>query len=668
MGPARGGAALRLAGPVVVAGALLLAALAWLRSSESAAWFDCSPTDAPGAPSVSVAPGFHDEPVEVRVRSNGGGPLYATLDGSYPDPEHNQSSTFAVTEPIIVGDTRNTPLRFSQISTQLDRVALADGQLGATTWQRADPAMDRLTVLRVRGAEGAECVAVYGIGADVRRESIPTVHLATDADHLFDPATGIYVPGDLFAAHLAAAGATDEAWYFLPANYHQTGRAWERPAPDDLERRIVLHWFEPGGQLGYSNTVGLRIHGSSSRAFPQKSLRLYARNEHGERTFDHDFFGPDVPAGHRRLVLRNAGSDCVCWYDTRPKSHMADEFVHRIAAPLGIETMAATPVVVFVNGEYWGLHILRERYDQHYFELVHGIPPDDVVIIDQRGDVDVGRPGDEEPLRELLELVESWPSDRPGLREAVEQLVDLDDFVTYLAVELYAANADWPRNNVKMWRERVDPDRPVANSSVRDGRWRWLLFDVDGLGDWAYAPDADRLELLLTPPDSDEARRPTRSLTFQLWRFDWFRHALANAVADGLNSALSTDQALVALRELDRVMGPERDEHLARWFSAPDAPSETARFAVDELVHFVHERPGHLRSHMVRHLGATGTAELTLEVAGPGNGVRVHRILVPSTTPAEPWKGTYFRGCRCVSRPSPPRDSGSSVGRARRQR
>jgi hypothetical protein len=112
----------------------------------------------------------------------------------------------------------------------------------------------------------------------------------------------------------------------------EMGRHSERPAW--LTARL-------GAEVLLESPVGLRIHGGSSRASPNKSFSLVFREEYG----GHDkfprglFFGADTPpASH--VVLMNA---------THPSRFMG-ALGTEIAAELGCNTSRLTPAIVYLNG------------------------------------------------------------------------------------------------------------------------------------------------------------------------------------------------------------------------------------------------------------------------------------------------------------------------------
>ena len=61
-------------------------------------------------------------------------------------------------------------------------------------------------------------------------------------------------------------------------------------------------------------------------------------------------------------------------------------------------------------------------------------------------------------------------------RKACE-LIDIDSYIDYYAAEIYIANPDWPHNNYGLWRTRT-----VEEDTYSDGKWRWVLFDVNREG------------------------------------------------------------------------------------------------------------------------------------------------------------------------------------------
>jgi hypothetical protein len=47
---------------------------------------------------------------------------------------------------------------------------------------------------------------------------------------------------------------------------------------------------------------------------------------------------------------------------------MTDALSQTLAKHMNVDYQHFRTSVVFINGEYWGLHNFRERYDKYYFQ------------------------------------------------------------------------------------------------------------------------------------------------------------------------------------------------------------------------------------------------------------------------------------------------------------
>ena len=62
--------------------------------------------------------------------------------------------------------------------------------------------------------------------------------------------------------------------------------------------------------------------------------------------------------------------------------------------------------------------------------------------------------------------------------ETACQMIDMDSFIDYYATQIYIQrHEDWPSANYALWRTRED-----EGSEFGDGRWRWMLYDVNSGG------------------------------------------------------------------------------------------------------------------------------------------------------------------------------------------
>ena len=181
------------------------------------------------------------------------------------------------------------------------------------------------------------------------------VSLSLNPEDLWDEKTGIYVEGPHASAKHPHYGA----------NY------WK-----NWEKRGHVEFWDTNSVLGFSQDIGIRIFGGWSRTFPQKSFKLYAKEEYGDAYMKYPIF-PDKPIKkYKRIALRNGGSDC-------DGSHFRDEFMIGMMKNSGIDIQAYRPAVVFLNGQYWGIYFIREKVDEYFIAENHHVDKDSLDMIEK---------------------------------------------------------------------------------------------------------------------------------------------------------------------------------------------------------------------------------------------------------------------------------------------
>ena len=271
---------------------------------------------------------------------------------------------------------------------------------------------------------------------------LPIVSIATDSLSLFSQDTGIFVPGIHF----------DESAPNFSGNYFQSGQEWER--------LINVEYFSPLSNEGFNQECGLRMHGSGSRKPPQKAMKLYARSEYGKSTFDGEVLTEKPFVSFKRLMLKP-------FYSSWSQNGCTDYIAGRMAKNLNVEYLAAEPILLFVNGEYWGIYYLQERLDERYLDQNTEVDGDSIDIIESwYGQVNEGN---NKKFNALYDFIEDNDLTNLGNYQQVSEWIDIDNFIDYQIFQAFISNYDWPANNMKCWRERKE-----------GAKWRWIFFDADG--------------------------------------------------------------------------------------------------------------------------------------------------------------------------------------------
>lgn len=385
--------------------------------------------------------------------------IYYTLNGNTPTPDDH-----LYTRPLVMDERLYSTSHLYQLQISPDSYVFVPDSVAKTIVIRA----------RAFDAYGTPCseVATHSffirsLGCD--SHGLPVVSLCCDSLSLFDYDTGIMVMGR----------------YYNPAdpdysgNYYQKGKEWER--------RCNVEFYEPDN-TGVNQEVGLRTHGNISRRYPQKGLKIYAREEYGKKRLKHRFFESIPNESFKHLVFK----PFRCSWDS---TGVGDYLSLCLARQLNMETPASRPAVLYLNGEYWGIYFVQEKTDDRFLEDHLGVDLEQVNLMeDYTGHTDAGVA---DHYLEFYRWMETADLSSEADYRYAETRMDMDNFIDYQIFEIYAMNIDWPANNVKIWQEG-------------DGPLRWMYFDGDACfgesyfdmfwfatytGDWYY-PTNDQCTLI----------------------------------------------------------------------------------------------------------------------------------------------------------------------------
>lgn len=563
-------------------------------------------------PSFSAESGFYETSFPLALLAPEGLTIRYTLDGSVPSTD---SPVF--TEPLILTDPSPADNRLA---------AREDIAAPVTGYTAPSEPVDKAVVVRAaafdeEGNYSNTATAVYFIGFSEKDgyEGVPILSLTARPEDLFGSQEGIYVRGDLYDDALEnVLIAPDMIWTQLLeyTNYNLSGVSSERTAH--------LDFFNSRHSLALAQECGIRVRGNESRGFPQKSFTLFARRRYEANAFAPVFF--DSGISYPDLILNNS-------------TQLKKVFFFSLVEDRNVAVQHFLPCQVFLNGEYWGMYYLMEKYSSNFLEGYYGTLPENALLIKASGEVQEGKPEDIASFLKLKESLEQDLSD-PALYEELLEQMDMQSFIDWMCTNIYIANTDTKPlgSNVYTWKSAVPTD-----STYNDGRWRFMLYDLDdSLGAGIELPDTPAfsidsfVEHAGYAPSGflDDAPMPS------LMRNEDFRRQFVLTFMDMANENFKASHVLELLDAAEAEYTKWADKSYARWNETPsDAPFTQQ---VQELRTFFEHRYETIVPCLAEHFSLEGSlASLSLSCDNPQGGTVSLNTFTPDLEKGV-WSGNYY--------------------------
>ena len=349
-----------------------------------------------------------------------------TTDGSLPEPETAQvyEQPLTLDRSTVIRAIATAPMKISSapvaksflhIDSLLDQTQNPDGFPELWNETDADYEMDS----NLAGTHRTELEHSLG--------SLPMVSVIVDQE-LFFGLDGIY------------------------SNTWERGFDWEVPASVEM--------FRFNGASGFTATAGIRISGNESRkeGWKKHSLRLNFRARYGDAVLKTRIFEQSGGDQFSTLVLRSTDDSWVTHdSDVRKNAqYIRDQWARDTHRSMGSVAARGRFVHVAINGLYWGVYNLVERPDDEFLAHQLGGKADDYVVLRSRvREIEADQEG-EAAWNAICELAQKQLVNDVNY-DAICRHLDVESFIDYCLVYLYAGGEDWPlnrHNNMKSYCQR----------------------------------------------------------------------------------------------------------------------------------------------------------------------------------------------------------------------
>jgi len=443
--------------------------------------------------------------------------------------------------------------------------------------------------------------------------NIPVLHLTTDPDNFFDDEMGIYVDGTNGVVGFCST---------VPVNW---AREWERPCN--------LKLFLPDGSVAFDVNAGVEISGACSRENGMKSLAINLREKvFGDESLKYELFPQRDLEDYQRFKIRGSGQD----YKRLGFRDMLNQTL--LFKDIDIEIQAGKPALLYLNGEFWGIYNLREKFAGEHFEELYGVDEKDLDIIKSPGlpyrEIKKGSDAD---YNLLFDFVENSDMNTQADYDYFDSQVDVNEFTNYWVAMSYMANYDWPANNLTVWRDRKN-----------QSKWRYGVADTDG-STFNFLASESRPEFNTFETINDTAsinwpnhRNSTLFLRKLLERNE-FRDEFLQRSCTFMEVIFNEERTHPLIDSIVGLFQPNVERHLDKWaFDNAMGGAETEWYKwIDFYKEFWETRPDFMRQHMNDYYELNQFYNLTINFDADTKG----DVLVNTNEMSIPYQytGVYFK-------------------------
>ncbi|MFV1883281.1 MAG: lamin tail domain-containing protein [Balneola sp.] len=426
--------------------------------------------------------------------------------------------------------------------------------------------------------------------------SFPVVSFVMEPDSLWDEEFGMYVFGD--------PADYEDTWPYVGANF------WE-----EFQYPVHLEYLDINGSVEFEMDAEAEIGGNFSQAFNKKSFIINNNERFGMSRLEYELFEENEYDEYDGFGLR-AGAE--------ERSRLLNELMYAINQKWNHrnDMQATRPVILYLNGQYWGIYNIQERKNDDFVESRYGFED-----IDMISDYDEAKDGDFVAYYDMVDTIVEMDASTQQFYEFIDANINLESFTDHWIYQVYTSHGD--PNNLRYWKPRNEP-----------GKWHFISHDFDWWENLGRSP-------------SEYAKKFSFYLetgTYDFWilgkmmKNPTYKEYFLSRLADMLNTAFRPENILALIDSIDTAIEPEMSRDIARWSdgwtSISGASTYSMEWVRDITEDYAVDYPQFLYKEILDSLGVD-TVGVTLKQTINGNAQLNSEVI---SSPNADWKGIYFQG------------------------
>ena len=304
-------------------------------------------------------------------------------------------------------------------------------------------------------------------------------------------------------------------------------------------KKISFEFYENDGSYGTSFVGEAKLSGNlgGSRDKAQKAMTLYLRKTYGNNTVTYPFFKDNDTLDYSSILLRNGGEDYM-------NIHIFDAALQVALKGTNLDMQDYRPVVVYLNGEYYGISNMRDKLNSDYVSNTYDLEKDDLTIIKYS----TATKGTTKEYNALVNYIRNHNTKDKAVYEYLKTQIDMEELCNYWIAQSFYGNTDL--GNIKYWKST-------------DGKWRFMLYDID----WSlyYTSRSFNYPVISTNIPAVTYVYSTIDITRRLYQNSEFRDLYLTQLAYHLKNTFKPERMNKIIDELAQEIENEVPYHNTRW-------------------------------------------------------------------------------------------------------
>jgi len=306
----------------------------------------------------------------------------------------------------------------------------------------------------------------------------------------------------------------------------------------ELEYSAYAELYEDG--KSFTIPCGIKLFGGSTRGLAKKSFALKFRKRYGEPSLSYQVFENRDYSEYNSLILRSGSQD-------QESAFIRDILMTSLVEGVtNLQVQAYKSIILYINGEYWGVYNIREQVDDDYISNNFNVSNEGANIVRIDNDITTG---DGKKYFDLLNYLSTHDISKTSNYEYVKEILNIESYVDFWIAENWVSNND------------IVNTRFYYHPNIDNGKINMIFYDLD----FAMWNTSHNYFTFSVDPNGMSRLNVSTLMMRELMKNDEFKQTFLNRLSYQLKNVWNEERVLKRIDEIYTSLKPEMERNQKRW-------------------------------------------------------------------------------------------------------